>query len=65
MKVKELLEILKTMPEDAEVMFNYTDGCNECNPYGYDDQKDINGVEFYKEFKYAIFDDVKPTVMLY
>lgn len=40
MKVRELLEQLKAAPPGATVQIRHSDGCNECNPYGFDNDRE-------------------------
>jgi hypothetical protein len=63
MKVKELLEQLKKMPLDAEVLKSNSEGCSECNPEGMEHLSSLYSVEFKKEGDYP-YNSKKNIVVL-
>ena len=48
MTVEELITKLKDMPSNANVITSNTDGCSECNPYGYTQEHDVYNVVLEK-----------------
>lgn len=58
--VAQLIELLKTMPQDAPVrMVNY-DGCDECNPESFPNIGYLEKVQYHEDFY-----DEKKTVLIF
>lgn len=51
MVVQDLIDKLVLMPADAFVELVNSDGCCECNPYGYDNSHDASQVELHSATK--------------
>lgn len=52
MRVYELIDILKGLPNSAEVYFNGSSSCDECNPEGFDFTHEITLVSFKEDTGY-------------
>lgn len=48
MKVSELIEKLKGLPQDAEVMKSSSDGCSECNCDSMEYYTEVYSAEYLK-----------------
>ena len=64
MKVKELIEILSKMDQEAEVIKRNSEGCSECNPFGNDNHHDVYDVGEYDDFRWTCFSTPIKVVIL-
>jgi hypothetical protein len=63
MKVSELIEELKKMPQDSEVMKSNSEGCYDCNPGSLPSYRDIYHVQYMETGEYPNLDIEKVVVL--